>query len=292
MNQDQYSKWLYYKIYVGYISGGLEYLITETLPKICGREGIELWFFLRYSDEGGAHLRVRLKAYDSASNLREVLNPIIEEALSTLPRIPLSFYRPVISQPLVGALSRGHVIRVIESKYEPEATVFGTQGIFVAEQLFHLSSEITMTVLIDERTNLCSRKTLVPIFMAAVREAFVPTADQSFWTNYSRYWLSVNGESIDEWQPRFNGKVNELKARCVPVLMPDQSLPEKTRHAVHTWRKALSHAAAEFNALQELEHLESSTLAYSFMHLMNNRLGITPIEEAYFAALLKDESIR
>jgi len=278
--------WLYYKIYVGNIAGGLDHLITGTLPKLCCRGDIERWFFIRYLDEGGLHLRLRLKPCDGAGDLRPMLHPILEEALRALPRVPPPFYRPVISRPVAGALRRGGLIRTVESEYEPEVGNFGEQGISVAEALFQLSSEVAMAVLIGERADLCSRKTLAPILMKAVFDAFLPHADLSFWRRYSRYWLQITGESAQEWEPRFQGKARDLRTRGVPVLMPDAALTVQARDAVHAWCTGLSRGASDFETLQEPMRMEWPALASTFIHLMNSRLGIVPIEEAYLSALL------
>ena len=88
--------WLYYKIYVGHVADGLEYLITQTLPALVTRSDVEQWFFLRYVDEGGPHLRLRLKARHAPSPLRTAVDHAIDEALAMLPRLPLPFYRPAI----------------------------------------------------------------------------------------------------------------------------------------------------------------------------------------------------
>ena len=50
-----------------------------------------------------------------------------------------------------------------------------------------------------------------------------------------------------------------------------------------TWREALERAAREFRAAAERRPRD---LAFHMIHLMNNRLGVKPLEEAYFATLL------
>jgi hypothetical protein len=194
----QAAAWLYYKIYVGNIAGGLDYLITETLPKLA-RKDIERWFFVRYLDEEGLHLRLRVRPCNDAPDLRPVLKPIIEDSLRALPKAPPPFYHPVISTPVAGRLPRGSLIRAIEDEYEPEIARFGALGISVAERLFQLSSEIAIAVLIDERADSYSRKTLVPIFMKAACDTFLPEADASFWHAYSKYWLQISGLSAGAW---------------------------------------------------------------------------------------------
>jgi thiopeptide-type bacteriocin biosynthesis protein len=184
------------------------------------------------------------------------------------------------------------VIQVIESSYEPEVTKFGARGIFLAERLFQLSSEIAMATLIDERSGVCSRKTLVPIFMDAVRNAFVPRSSRSFWADYSQYWIEQSGESIAEWRLRFVAKARDLNLRNVPILTPDGALPQASRNAAEAWRNGLTQAVLEFEALQEPKRAGAVALAFTFAHLMNNRLGITPIEESYFSYLLHEVATR
>jgi thiopeptide-type bacteriocin biosynthesis protein len=285
------SSWLYYKLYVGSSVGGLDYLITEMLPRVCRHNDLERWYFLRYLDEGGLHLRLRLKPSDGDANFRQIVSPIIEEALRRLPCARLPIYRPVIYRPVAGHPPRSSVIRAVETNYEPEVATFGAKGISVAERLFEVSSEVALAVLIGERAERCSRKTLVPILMQAVCNAFLSKPGASFWGRYSDYWLQVSGESADEWRPRFDGKVRDLKACGIPVLTPNAALSDDARDAVRTWHVGLSQAASAFGRLQESACLGSSALAFAFIHLMNSRLGISPIEEAYFSALLQRGSI-
>lgn len=288
MDRTHESSWLYYKIYVGRVAGGLDYLVTDMLPLVRDREDIDSWFFLRYFDERGSHLRLRTRPRRGSLDLRRALEPIINNALGNLPRVPTPLYRPVIARHIRGPLARGSVIRAVESDYEPEIEKFGARGIWVAERLFQLSSEIAITALIEERADVCSRKTLVPIFMEAVRAAFVSGAGPRFWIDYSNYWLHAAGESPDQWRPRFAVKASELKDQGVAILTPDVVLPPRARDVVNTWRSGLSQAVLAFGTLHEVGRPGPRMLAYNFAHLMNNRLGIMPIEEAYFSALLQD----
>jgi thiopeptide-type bacteriocin biosynthesis protein len=282
------ASWLYYKVYVGRIAAGLDYLITDTVPKLLVWGEIERWFFLRYCDEEGMHLRLRLKHRDNCSRLKGIFDQILDEALGHLPRIPAPLHRPVIVKPFERVPSRRSVIRIVESVYEPEIEKFGSRGMVVAEQLFQLSSEIATSVLLNEATGASSRKTIVPILMAAVRSAFTPCFEPAFWSSYSNYWLVGAGESVGQWQPRFRAKAAELRERGVSVLVPELTLPAEIRAMVHRWRMGLVRAAAEFVALHESSRPGPVTLAFNFAHLMNNRLGILPLEEAYFATLLQN----
>ena len=58
--------------------------------------------------------------------------------------------------------------------------------------------------------------------------------------------------------------------------------------SVEAWRKGLADAVAEFARFEETKETGLPALAWNFAHLMNNRLGLMPIEEAYYSALLDD----
>jgi len=277
------QSWIYYKVYVGRAVGRIDYLITDTVPTICRHDGIARWFFIRYSDHGGSHLRLRLKPLGEASDLRRAAETVINQTLRALPRIPPPIYRPVVSQRDPDNLKG--IIQVIEGEYKPEINKFGPQGIFVAERLFQLSSESAVETLISERVGVCSRKSLIPIFMEAVRKAFIPIDQTTFWANYSNYWLQLSGVSVDDWLQRFSTKSKELRERNVEILAQDALLPLAIQNIIGKWREGLCEAARIF---QRLEERTSIGLAFQFIHLMNNRLGVSPIEEAYFSFLLQD----
>jgi thiopeptide-type bacteriocin biosynthesis protein len=282
------TSWLYYRIYVGNVAGGLEYLITDALPLIVSHPDIESWFFLRYTDEGGPHLRLRLKPYGAGAALERVVAETIAPALRRLPGIPPPTYTPAIARSYKRTPVRQvGVIRILRSEYQPEVEKFGSQGITIAETLFRISSDVAMIVLTGERRSECSRKTLAPILMQAVCDAFAPNVP-SFWIDYTKYWLAVSSEPASVWQQRFSAKVGELKRLRVAICAPEGEFPVGVRSLLQRWRCGLAHAAYQFRELGTPIPGGSAALAFHFMHLMNNRLGFQPIEEAYWAALLAD----
>ena len=285
------SQWVSYSIYVGQVAGGLEYLITEILPRVLNCVALESWFFIRYFDAGGFHLRVRLKPSGTGLALREAIAPILDEAIRMLPRVPPPTNVPIVkASRIVNERSRVSLIRVTENSYKPETDKFGVEGMAVAEKLFRISSETAMCILGDERNNVYSRKTLAPLLMWAVCDAFVQPLSPSFWASYSKYWLQFSGKSAHNWQPQFTSKARELQERGVPILMPDANLPPAALKLLRSWRLGVANAASQFAAHEEPTPGGSLALAANFIHLMNNRLGFQPIEEAYLAALLEDSA--
>jgi thiopeptide-type bacteriocin biosynthesis protein len=290
------SRWLYYKIYPGAAAGKLDHLITGPLQQIARLDGIIRWFFLRYTDEGGPHVRLRLKTEADVASLHGVVDPILKRALAELPLLPPSSYRPVILPPLpsngpaANPSDRYPAPHIARATYEPDIETFGEEGVEIAETLFCASSDAVVRILNEEREHKFSRKTAVPLFMAAIADAFMPEAEPSIWRNYASYWLdgSEARASAQQWTQRFVAKATELRAQGVPVLAPDHLLSPGAALAVQTWRAASAVAADGFGTVADSPPRRPYELMFHFVHLMNNRLGLMPIEEAYFATLIAE----
>lgn len=282
--------WLYYKIYVGMASAGMEYVITRTLPDVVQLGVVDRWFFLRYHDDRGSHLRLRLRTVPEASpSVRREVEALLHEAILAFPTLPPSPYRPTILWRPAGVVMpppEARSCRVEMDRYEPETDRFGTEGIAIAERIFQASSETAMGVLTDEQEGLYSRKTLIPVLMQSVVEAFTGGDGKcAFWEKYAPYWLGGEATAA-EWIPRFLAKGRELATLGIPVLTPNAQLPERARQRVSAWRRALKEGANAFRGVHDDPPCSGADLAFHFTHLMNNRLGVLPIEEAYYATLI------
>lgn len=284
--------WIYFKLYTGQATEKLDHLIIEVASRLPAIDGVERWFFLRYLDEGGVHLRVRARsAPGGADALRPAMARVCHEALERLPQHPPAFYRPMTLSPpglavdLVTLPATGKV-KLDVDVYEPELDKFGGEaGIGLAEALFEDSSRITGAVLRGERDGLWSRKTLTPSLMEVTREAFAPGDAAGFWRDYSLFWLGGPGGAAEDWRARFADKASELRARGVPVRTPADAQPAAARALLDEWGAAVARTAAAYARLSPAPHPQ--TLAANFIHLTNNRLGLAGLEEAYMAALLE-----
>jgi thiopeptide-type bacteriocin biosynthesis protein len=288
-------EWLYYKIYVGIGLARMEHLITRTVPAVVERDAVNRWFFLRYHDDKGPHLRLRLRTRPGASpSVRRGVDHLLHEAIVTFPTLPPSPYRPTILWPPAGVVRPPSTTRscwIEMDRYEPETDRYGAEGVAVAERLFQASSETAVCVMIDEQEGLYSRKTMIPILMQRTVEALAARDDESaFWEKYARYWLG-GAAMAAEWIPRFLAKGRELVTLGVPVLPPVARLPARAREHVCTWARALEEAADAFRGVRDEPRRSGADLAFHFTHLMNNRLGVLPIEESYFATLIHQCSV-
>lgn len=276
--------WLYYKAYAGGTTGGVEQLVADTIPALLA-ERLELsrWFFLRYTDDGGGHLRLRMRVTPEA---RETIERILESGVSRLSTTAFPLYRPTVDATAFGPTPvETRPARIESATYEPELENFGAEGMEIAEALFQTSSDIAIRIVNAERAGRCSRKTLAPIFMRDTLQAFAAEEMPEYWRKYAHHWLLYRADWIEQWLPRFEAKYAQLTASSTPLIAPDEMLAEVERIAVAAWRAALSDAVSAYGAIAS--HPPGNQLAFRFMHLMNNRLGFYPAEEAYFATLIR-----
>ena len=121
------SDWLYLKIYTGVRSADL--LLTTSIYDIISEERrksrIEKWFFIRYIDEEGFHLRLRFKGKDSfyqylIERINHCLNPLVDNGL-------------------ISSLKYDKYYRELE-RYYPK-------NIENSESLFYIDSECILDVL-------------------------------------------------------------------------------------------------------------------------------------------------
>jgi thiopeptide-type bacteriocin biosynthesis protein len=284
------SNWLYYRIYLGAATTKSEHLITGPFQQISRLDGVRQWFFLRHTDEGGQHLRLRVEASADRETLRRQVEPILNHALTLLPGLPDATYRPTVTPPGgdQSTVQPGHsnLVRVEADEYRPDVEIFGASGVVVAEHLFCASSEAAVRILMDERDQLYSRKSLIPQLMDATTQAFLPGSAREVWADYADYWLCLMPALRERWQPKFAEKAAQLRAQRISVLASDADLGEGAVAVLRTWRAVTSASARAFASLPDRPAVRD--LLFHFLHTMNNRLGVNPLEEAYYSTLLAE----
>ena len=123
------DSWLYYKLYTGHKTA--DHVITDCLfplaEKLRSQGLIEKWFFIRYHDDAGAHLRFRM----------EMLKP--EEDLAAVIMAAKEAFNPLINI--------GWIWKIQTDTYQRELERYGLRGISISEELFFQNSHLTARLI-------------------------------------------------------------------------------------------------------------------------------------------------
>lgn len=141
------SEWLFAKLYAGSVAGEemLLEVIAPLVQKVLASGAVDRWFFIRYNDPD---LHLRLRFHGPPDKLQTEIFPALQSAL-----VPL--------------VKDGRLRRWQLDTYEREIERYGgSEGIILAERLFHADSEAVLKVMamldrgdegLDERWRLTLR---------------------------------------------------------------------------------------------------------------------------------------
>lgn len=277
--------------------------VAEPFVRRCEEEGwIDAHFFIRYSDVG-PHVRLRL--HGDRPVLENKVWPALREAVAALyPDVKDGL--PTGIEPGHGATGRvTHLARV---EYEPETERYGgPEGVLLAEDFFEVSSELAYALL--RRTDPAQRSSrLGKGVLASVVLVHAFCRDQQaaaefasrYGTNYLRSLVPDEG-ARSTWVDAFTSGFEQQADNLLPYveemwdrLENDESLSE----ALDPFRDGVGEVRDQFmklwreglltrgpHPLPEWEQAVSAIVS-SYLHMNNNRLGITIQEEAYLAFIL------
>ncbi|HET7231557.1 MAG TPA: thiopeptide-type bacteriocin biosynthesis protein [Longimicrobium sp.] len=310
------SEWLAVHLFFnhpGIYTGECDGVVMElALPFVrrCQEEGwIDGHFFIRYS-EHGPHVRLRL--HGRTDVLEGTVWPALQEHVrAAYPNV--SFEKPDTPQygmpaevPEGTPLEVTHAARI---EYEPETDRYGgEQGVRVAERFFEVSSEAAYALLLrTSRTERSSRLgkglltmvQLVHVFTGGDREMGVRWAQQ-YNLGYLR-GVAREEEQRDAWLGAFDSgysSQSETLGAYVEEVWSRMGEGEPLSDALDLYSEGLlevrGHLKDVFDAgtlgRAEEPFTEWSSavmgVCSSYLHMMNNRLGITIQEESYLAYLI------
>lgn len=286
--------WLYFRLYPGQSMNRCDQVLINAAKMIEDNAAFVRWFYIRYFDQTGFHLRLRmLPAAGQEKKAREAAGSILNTLIKKMPGYAVTSHTAMVSPPGINsndgwipASSEG--AHFVADTYEPEYEKYGGPvGTPIAEQLFMASSQIAVAILADEAADRYSRKTLVPCLMRACLETFRPAPTEKFWNQYALFWLGGDSPAAQDWRQKFLDKGNELRSNGVPVVARDAELPAPALAQLQRWRSALATARASYDASQGKHSATLDVLCFNFVHMMNNRLGLTSLEEPFMATLLE-----
>lgn len=227
------------------------------------------WYFLRYW-ETGPHLRVRVRDAPASyvEDLAERIAKLIANAPHALVDHDPSAYHASIGAPDTEWLPHGDVREV---PYVPETTRYGGPAALpVAEELFCRSTEVALALLPATRTQSAK-------LSAAFRLAMVTATALGFDRPGAAAWLrslATSWRQVSEpAQPPSTGS-HRMAALILNGRAPtlDRQWEAEPTGALAHWASHLRSACAAVGP--DLDHVWASQL-----HMLFNRLGVTPEEE-------------
>jgi thiopeptide-type bacteriocin biosynthesis protein len=286
--------WLYFKLYPGRHVDRADALIAAAAQCVHAIDPTLPWFYLRYFDATGFHLRLRVRPEPAdrdavAARLQSALQAVLDGLPGMAPNLhqPMVLPRGAKGDPL-GALAQGKAPSLALDDYEPEYDKYGgARGTPLAEVLFADSSRIALALLADERAGLYDRKQLAPWLMQICFDVFKPATARRYFRQYSQFWLGGDTPAAEDWRDRFFAKARALESGGAVLLPEPQALPAEAARVLDDWRDALQRTRAAYVAAGRGAAAGSDVLAFNFSHLMNNLLGLSALEEAYLATLLE-----
>ncbi|MGH7714031.1 MAG: thiopeptide-type bacteriocin biosynthesis protein [Gemmatimonadaceae bacterium] len=267
---------------------------------------IRSFFFVRYWEEA-PHIRLRMFGADAC------MQPLVESTIVERSGIAHTASTHGSMQSHSRGTSRGPAsAKVVERlswvSYEPETDRYGgPEALLVAHRVFAASSDAAVTLLKATRSDRARRlgngllamlvllKTLlagnqdVAAFALHFRHAYLPALSSRSDTQETA-WLHVFDDGVGRQTEALATYVGDALRR----LDSRESLTEpldRYREAMETCREQLCSLQSQRRALDMGRPFASSSecisrLLPSYLHMMNNRLGLTIADEAYLAHVL------
>lgn len=255
------SEWLYAKLYCGNVTSDavLRDCVAPFVSALRQEGAIDGWFFIRYTDSEGGHLRLRFHGEPRS---------LIDEVL---PRLTQAF------APLVAA---GMLRKIVYDTYERETARYGgTEGVALAEAVFRADSEAVLRLLriypgdagLDARWRLC----LLGIDMLMGDLGFDGESRLRMVTS-ARRELGRELDPEDRLSDRLARKLRRERAR-IECLFDDARIPGDLRAGADVLRRRSSEIRPITAHFRELQRHDSLTrpldeICGSLNHMFANRL--------------------
>lgn len=288
------DEWLYFKIYPSRyreLEQVLRHVIAPAVAAARATGDLQRWFFIRYADERGPHIRLRLRGPQSSRDvwLRQ-LSTLIEDAQARLPAAaPIDTHQQFA--PSGDLEQRVFAPGCTLAPYQPEYEKYGgAAGVAIAEELFQASSEFALRA-IDEvaapsgrvRLNLALTGCMVALTQPS------PEAGERFLRHYFWYWTGQDRAGADQVREKLRRAAGRRSALVLDGMEPSR-LPGTEGRLVAGYHAALRCALAALDAAREEVSEPAVRLSFDYLHMHNNRMGLSPLEEAWVAALLLTQS--
>ncbi|WP_370948454.1 thiopeptide-type bacteriocin biosynthesis protein [Amycolatopsis sp. cg5] len=261
------QEWWFARLYPGSpaamdtVAAGASRWAKATVAEI----GARYWYFIRYVDTSGVHIRLRIQAdpdvLDELGGRLEPLHELVATAGTDGENRRLL--------PEAGAMDIKGPPGVRLACYEPEVDKYGSDHLAGAEVAFRDSSELLLDLDATAKPQPGARAGLAAGLMREAASAVLTEAEQArFWPFHRSYW----GEHLR--QLRLSKQ--DLRARFDVVTAVVAEHPPNTAEVelLRDWSARLA------SVIHSAPPPRRSQLFFHHLHMTMNRLGYLPAEEA------------
>lgn len=296
------EEWLYARVHhTGHRDG--ELLLTDLVPswvEAAEHAGVRRWFFLRYADAGGPHLRVRFRGTpDALDGCWEAGRALWKEHVRPPDRGEVHRLHPLAEAGLPDRGSR----RLSLGLYGREHHYYGSPpAVDIAEEVFQASSELCLDAVRATGSDRTARAHLAVRVMRSCLGSLGRRQRERVWRLHWGHWTGVlagDPESLREteriaerWPEEARPSTGDREAEARPVAASAGAGPASAPLAASAGAGSLSALPAAADALgRDLADgvrralavdpaAVASRLLLMQLHMTLNRLGFLPLEEA------------
>ncbi|MEV0925461.1 lantibiotic dehydratase C-terminal domain-containing protein [Streptomyces spongiicola] len=283
------EEWLYARVHhTGHRDG--ELLLADLVPRwvdAAERAGVRRWFFIRYADASGPHLRVRFRGTPAVlDDCWEAGRALWKEHVPPPARGEVQRLHPRAEEGLPGHGGR----RLSLGLYGREHHYYGSPAAAgIAEEVFQASSELSLGAVRATGPDRTARAHLAVLVMRSCLGTLGRTQRERIWRLHWGHWTGLlagdpawlrETERIAErWPSGGRPSTGDREAAARPDAAGTDAGPVPALTAA---ADALGRDLADGvrRALAADPDAVASRLLLMQMHMTLNRLGFLPLEEA------------
>lgn len=284
---ESHDVWIHFNIYTGQLEKMDRVIETQLLPlvnQLSKYIEVKKWFFIRYIDQNGPHLRFRVKVLKKDwKKAIEFVNDKKPSIISYIKNLSHVKTRRLIPLKRKSPFMQTYV-DVKLGLYDPEVKKYGgVEGMKYGESLFYISSKIVGEYISSINEQKIDRFELALVFMQELIEvAGLSLRDaHQFMSRYLMYWSG--NPAKQNLASEFLAQASHKKEYVNQVLKNGES--HVKNDYFHLYRDTFKELIELVDHSEVIQQTKLNVL-FHYLHMMNNRLGVWPIEEAYLSALL------
>lgn len=240
------------------------------------------WFFIRYW-QGGPHIRLRYRFDDPVR--KKSFDALLSERLAVFekeheghPFREVSYDGRIVELEGVSDLDVYPNFSIRDIPYQPEWERYGGEGAMAfSEQLFHRSSEMAKTIIDSlewPKRYVVAFDLMQYSFGVAEKMGMIRSVEE-FFSSYHKVWESFGA-----------GPQHEAVRKALEKRMDKNRGRQEVPEVYQDYLAALETAMSRILETQTTYRAENiHYLMVSHIHMLNNRLGISPENEHFLSGV-------